>query len=135
MFQGKHITLQHLGRNRYKLTSAYTLAEKTAAEIDTMLEELMNQARRSALELAVCRQRLREAAAAESVALPQPAPKPVEPAPPGPSEPPPPPPAAIAKSKTRRTRVPAPTPVRKRGRGGMRYVAMLMDQARAQKAS
>lgn len=77
MFQGQTIRFDRVGKNRYKVLTPYSLSEKTAQETAAMFDEMSKDARRTMLELAMCKQKLKEAALSlDNVVLEPPPPKP-----------------------------------------------------------
>ena len=69
MFQGQNIRFDRVSKNRYKVLTPYAVSEKTAAETAALLDALAEDARRTMLELAMCKAKLKEAAALDNVAL------------------------------------------------------------------
>lgn len=106
MFEGRNVSLRQVARNQYEYRTPYTLVRKTYPEIDAMLDEQRAEARRSLMEIAVAKERLRAAAEAEANTSPAvtvlaPAmPKPLASEITAPPEPAPKPRAARAKTRT-----------------------------------
>lgn len=142
MFKGKTVRLRRIDRNRYELRTGYSLEYGTVSEIAASLGVKSSEVRLSALELAACRQSLREMVAKEDqdyLAALEPRPS-LPPSPPPLPSPPvvasaPVPAAAGAQPRPRRLKD-APTSKnvepRKRSRGGLSYLrALQAEEARA----
>jgi hypothetical protein len=69
MFEGRNFRIRHLSKNRFEFRSAYSVQYGTATEMMRVLNDAQNEAKRSAIELTLARQRLREAAAKDGTAL------------------------------------------------------------------
>lgn len=76
MFQGRNFRIRRLSKDRYEFRSAYTLTYGTAAEMLGVIAQHTAEAMRSALELAVVKQKVRETAEHDGVAV---IPEPVKP--------------------------------------------------------
>lgn len=65
MFQGRNFRVRRESKGRYEFRSQYTLQYGTASEIATLITDQMSEAQRSAIELAVAKLKLKQAAAIE----------------------------------------------------------------------
>jgi hypothetical protein len=67
MFQGRNISLRRVANNQYEYKTPFTFAKKTAAEIEAMIDEQQQEARRSIVELSVAKAKLRQLSEANDV--------------------------------------------------------------------
>jgi hypothetical protein len=83
MFQGRNFRLRLIDKDRYEFRSAYTQKAGTASEIQQVVAEQVTETQRNAIELALIKQKLKEAVGAHTT----PAPTAQSPAPPAPAAP------------------------------------------------